>query len=274
MSTNNECRISALVPLVKESYGIYRFITSMLRAMHRRMSVLTSGPGRTFAHITPLGTDDHEALEPLRSRYNAQHHALRKFYYECSNLKYLTGLISVPKLGQVGRMRVRDNDSHASDCFIRQDPPNLTDSGGGPELPKRPATTAPRDAPSPAPESAEDKMIAEQARMLSEYEDKQKALQASRDAEEARARDAEAQRQREFEEMQRQQAERERLAQEELLRQQALQQQQMQQHQLNDVYGARMQELEREMLAMRGQYERDQMMMEQYDRVSGRLRYL
>lgn len=37
-STNNECRISALVPLVKESYGIYRFVTSMLRAMHRRES--------------------------------------------------------------------------------------------------------------------------------------------------------------------------------------------------------------------------------------------
>lgn len=34
-SNNNECRISALVPLVKESWGIYRFITSMLRAMYR-----------------------------------------------------------------------------------------------------------------------------------------------------------------------------------------------------------------------------------------------
>lgn len=34
-SNNNECRISALVPLVKESYGIYRFITSMMRAMYR-----------------------------------------------------------------------------------------------------------------------------------------------------------------------------------------------------------------------------------------------
>jgi ANTH domain len=32
--TNNECRISALVPLVQESYGIYKFVTSMLRAMH------------------------------------------------------------------------------------------------------------------------------------------------------------------------------------------------------------------------------------------------
>jgi ANTH domain len=35
-SSNNECRIAALVPLVEESYGIYKFITSMLRAMHRR----------------------------------------------------------------------------------------------------------------------------------------------------------------------------------------------------------------------------------------------
>ena len=31
---NNECRIASLVPLVQESYGIYKFITSMLRAMH------------------------------------------------------------------------------------------------------------------------------------------------------------------------------------------------------------------------------------------------
>jgi huntingtin-interacting protein 1-related protein len=30
----NECRISALVPLVQESYGIYKFATSMLRAMY------------------------------------------------------------------------------------------------------------------------------------------------------------------------------------------------------------------------------------------------
>ncbi len=34
---NNETRISALVPLVQESYGIYKFVTSMLRAMHASM---------------------------------------------------------------------------------------------------------------------------------------------------------------------------------------------------------------------------------------------
>lgn len=36
-NSNNECRISALVSLVQESYGIYKFITSMLRAMHTSM---------------------------------------------------------------------------------------------------------------------------------------------------------------------------------------------------------------------------------------------
>lgn len=36
MASNNECRIASLVPLVEESYGIYTFITSMLRAMHKR----------------------------------------------------------------------------------------------------------------------------------------------------------------------------------------------------------------------------------------------
>lgn len=40
--TNNECRISALVPLVQESYGIYKFITSMLRAMHTGTVVIST----------------------------------------------------------------------------------------------------------------------------------------------------------------------------------------------------------------------------------------
>lgn len=41
-SGSNECRISALVPLVYESYGIYRFITSMARAMHRSAYIFRS----------------------------------------------------------------------------------------------------------------------------------------------------------------------------------------------------------------------------------------
>ena len=51
-----------------------------------------------------------EALEPLRERYEAQHDGLRKFYYECSNLKYLTGLINVPKLPSVSHSVPSLND--------------------------------------------------------------------------------------------------------------------------------------------------------------------
>ncbi|KDQ17755.1 hypothetical protein BOTBODRAFT_144059 [Botryobasidium botryosum FD-172 SS1] len=226
-SINNECRISSLVPLVKESYGIYRFITSMLRAMHRR-------------------TDGVDALEPLRTRYNTQHYNLRKFYYECSNLKYLTGILNVPKLGQ--------------------EPPNLMDSGAAPNLPKRP-TTAQATSPPPAP-SPDGVSVAEQARMLKEFEEKQAALVAAQQAEEQRRLQQDMQLQREFEEQQRLQAERERQAQEELLRQQ--QQAQMQQQMftaanMNNQAANRVNELEMEMLAMRGQYERDQLMLGQYD---------
>ncbi|KAG8784995.1 sla2 Src-like adaptor 2 [Serendipita sp. 405] len=218
-STNNECRISALVPLVKESYNIYRFITSMLRAMHRR-------------------TGDNEALEPLRSRYNSQHHALRKFYFECSNLKYLTGLINVPKLGQ--------------------EPPSLFDNGQTPDLPKRPTEKVKSPTPPPAAPSPDAAMIREQAAMLKEYEDKQRALEAQRQADEQRRRELELQQQREIEEKQRLQAERERMAQE------ALMAQQMQQY--NDQAAQQMNQMQMEMLAMRGQFERDQILLEQYDR--------
>ncbi|EJF66834.1 cytoskeleton assembly control protein [Dichomitus squalens LYAD-421 SS1] len=222
-SASNECRISALVPLVKESWGIYRFITSMLRAMHRR-------------------TNDIEALEPLRARYSQQHYALRKFYYECSNLKYLTGLINVPKLGQ--------------------EPPNLLDNGSAPDLPARPTTATVKTPPPAAPATPDGVNVAEQARMLKQYEEQQAALVAAREEEERRRRELEEQQRREFEQRQAEQAERERLAQEQLVQQQM--QQQMMQY--SNQAAQQMHDLERELLAMRGQYERDQLMLEQYDR--------
>ncbi|EPQ29202.1 uncharacterized protein PFL1_03489 [Pseudozyma flocculosa PF-1] len=212
-SANNECRISSLVPLVKESYGIYKFLTSMLRAMHRR-------------------TDASDALEPLRGRYNSQHYSLRKFYYECANLKFLTSLINVPKLNH--------------------DPPNLFDlPDEGPLLPPRQTPKA----PSPAPAGPSQAEIDEQARLLKQYEDKQAALKAQEEAERQRQADLAAQQQREFEEQQRLQAEQQRQAQEQLMR-----------AQMDQMQGGRLAELEREILAMRGQYERDQLMLEQYDR--------
>lgn len=234
-SANNECRISALVPLVKESFGIYKFITSMLRAMHRRMY------GRESFELMS-GTGDEDALLPLRERYNAQHYNLRRFYYECSNLKYLTGLINVPKLGQ--------------------EPPNLIDSGIAPELPERPpaetkqtAQAIPR-ADSPAATQGE---IEEQRRMLEEYERKQAALVAQRENEQRRQEETKRREEAEFAEQQRLLQERERQAQEQLLRDQMSQQ--WSQHQQGEVA-----QLQQEMLNMRGQYERDQLLLEQYDR--------
>lgn len=209
---NNECRISSLVPLVKESYGIYKFLTSMLRAMHRR-------------------TDAMDALEPLRGRYNTQHYGLRRFYYECANLKYLTSLINVPKLNH--------------------DPPNLFDSPDGPDLPPRKRDSPKPPTPPSGPSQAE---IDEQARMLKEYEDRQKALRAQEEAERRRQAELAAQQQRDLEEQQRLQAERERLEREALMR-----------SQMDQSVNGRVAELEREILAMRGQYERDQLMLHQYD---------
>ncbi|CAI7667759.1 unnamed protein product [Penicillium manginii] len=220
--THNECRISALVPLVQESYGIYKFITSMLRAMHTT-------------------TGDDEALEPLRGRYDAQHHRLVRFYYECSNLRYLTSLITIPKLPQ--------------------DPPSLLgEDDERPALPRRPAKEV-EAQPSPPPKVAaepepisdfwttearrqQEEYEAEQARLAQQWEDQQRQQQAQQQ-----------QSQRDFEEQQRLQVEQQRLAQEQLLR-----------DQYQTHTQGRLAELEQENLNARAQYERDQLMLQQYDR--------
>ncbi|KAK4540614.1 hypothetical protein LTR36_009044 [Oleoguttula mirabilis] len=220
---NNECRISALVPLVQESYGIYKFATSMLRAMH-----------------SSLGDD--EALSPLRGRYDAQHHRLVRFYYECSNLRYLTSLITVPKLPT--------------------NPPNLlADDEAAPALPARPRNepvTKPRDTPppreAPDPEPVNEFWKNDQARQQEEYAAEQARLQAQWEEAQRQQQSQQLQRQREFEEQQRLQAEQQRLQLEQLQRQQYAEQTQ-----------GRMAELERENLNARAQYERDQLMLQQYD---------
>ena len=220
---NNECRIAALVPLVQESYGIYKFITSMLRAMHTT-------------------TGDDEALEPLRSRYDGQHYRLVKFYYECSNLRYLTSLITVPKLPQ--------------------DPPNLlAEDEERPALPRRPTKEVERppspikkNGGTPDPKDMEDFWSREAQRQQDEYEAEQRRLQQQWEEQQRQQMLAQQQAQRDFEEQQRLQAEQQRLAQDQLMRDQLAAQTQ-----------GRMAELERENLNARAQYERDQLMLQQYD---------
>lgn len=218
--SSNECRISALVPLVHESYGIYKFITSMTRALHHSTS--------------------EDALEPLRTRYGSQHYRLLKFYYECSTLRYLTNLITIPKLPQ--------------------DAPNLTDVEGTPALPSRPKTPVREPSPEPAyqrkadPEPVQD-FWSQQQQQQASYEEEQRRLQAEADAETQRQQNLAAQQQAEFERQQQLLAEQQRQAQQNLLQQQYQQQSQGQ-----------LAELQQALLDMQSQYNSDQLMLEQYDR--------
>ncbi|EGV66568.1 ANTH-domain-containing protein, partial [Yamadazyma tenuis ATCC 10573] len=76
---DNLCKVSALVPLISEAYGIYKFCTSMLRAMYQQ-----------------LGDDD--ALQALFEKFDSQHFVLRDFFTDCNSIKFLTTLVSIPRL--------------------------------------------------------------------------------------------------------------------------------------------------------------------------------
>ena len=130
------------------------------------------------------------------------------------------------------------------------------DSGDAPDLPARPK--AAKTPPPPTLPSHSTAEIDEQARMLKEYEEKQAALQAQREAEERRRLELEQQQQREFDQRQREQAEAQRIAQEQLAEQQA---------RYNSQAAYQQSELEQELLNLRGHFQRDQIFLEQYDRV-------
>ena len=191
-------------------------------------------------------TGDDEALEPLRGRYDTQHYRLLKFYYECSNLRYLTSLITVPKLPQ--------------------EPPNLlAEDEEKPALPRRPtkeietreepAPTPPPPAAALDPEPINEFWKNEQRRQQEEYDAQQRKLQEQWNQQQYQQQQAQQQAEREYEEQRRLQVEQQRLAQEQLMRDQYQAQTQ-----------GRMAELERENLNARAQYEQDQLMLEQYDR--------
>jgi hypothetical protein len=189
-----------------------------------------------------VATGDAEALEPLRGRYDAQHYRLVRFYYECSNLRYLTSLITIPKLPP--------------------NPPNLlADDDERPALPRRPTKEVEHE-PSPPPKSTpvdpepiNDFWTTEAKRQQEEFEADQRRLQQQWEEQQRQQILAQQQAQNDFEEQQRLQAEQQRLAQEQLLREQYQTQTQ-----------GRLAELEQENLNARAQYERDQLMLQQYDR--------
>jgi DNA repair exonuclease SbcCD ATPase subunit len=192
--------------------------------------------------LTSPATGDADALSPLHGRYDAQHYRLVRFYYECSNLRYLTSLITIPKLPQ--------------------DPPSLLgEDEERPALPKRPTKeieATPSPPPKPVavePEPINDFWSTEARRQQEEFEAEQRRLQQQWEDQQQQQVLAQQQAQRDFEEQQRLQAEQQRLAQEQLMREQYQSQTQ-----------GRLAELERENLNARAQYERDQLMLQQYDR--------
>jgi huntingtin-interacting protein 1-related protein len=220
-TAHSECRISALVPLVQESYGIYKFITNMLRAMHQSVG-------------------DDEILAPLRQRYDMQHYRLVKFYYECSQLRYLTSLITVPRLPS--------------------EPPNLlAEEDDKPGLPSRPVKEIEKPAtPVKVPDrvpSIDPEPIGEFWKNQDAFADEQRRLQEQLEAERRQQEERERLAQMEFERQQRLAAEQQRQEQERLA----------QQLQAQQTYG-RLAELEQENLAARARYDQDQLMLQQYDR--------
>ena len=126
-----------------------------------------------------------------------------------------------------------------------------------PDLPARPKTAT--NTPPAMDFTPELSNVNDQARILRQYEEQQVALQLQREADEKQQLELQRQHQLEFETRQREQAERERVAQEQLVHSQI--------QQYNNQAISRSAELEKEILSMKGQYDRDQLLLEQYDRV-------
>ncbi|KAG4304488.1 hypothetical protein PORY_002198 [Pneumocystis oryctolagi] len=55
--SNNECRVAALVPLVQESYGIYKFVTNMIRAIYHIFSTRFSLDKETMFSLVAAGSN-------------------------------------------------------------------------------------------------------------------------------------------------------------------------------------------------------------------------
>ena len=105
---HTELKISSLVPLVEESYGIYKFLTSLLTSL--------------------FGKTDPEPLLMLESRYRTQFFNLKRFYKDCRNLKYLTSLIAVPELPENPPVFYQKKSSpQKSAQKVKQNPAPLVD---------------------------------------------------------------------------------------------------------------------------------------------------
>lgn len=222
-SPNNLCKVSALVPFISESYGIYKFLISMLRAMYQQLG--------------------DEALNDLFERFNGQHYILRDFYTDCQAIKFLTSLITIPRIpATVPDLRISD------DALSQLAAPTPTADVAS-ELSLQPTLNV-EVAQTPPPV---DLIFLQQTGMFNQQLQMQQQQQAQ----------LEFQRQQQLEEQQRRQEmfEQQKLEQEQRMfqEQEALRQQQTQAHTL------RVAELEQDLLLFKNQFDNDQALLAQYD---------
>ncbi|KAJ1549634.1 sla2 Src-like adaptor 2 [Cladochytrium tenue] len=228
----NECRISALIPLVEESYGIYRFLISMLSAMHQIVGSV-------------------DVLAPLREQFNQSHYQLYKFYYDCAGIKYLTSLITIPTL-----------DKSPPDFLQR----------GPPRLPARPITPPPSksddDLIAKQQAELEAQIQAENQRLEAERKEAEaRRKEAERLA--AERREAEAERQRQLEAQRRAESQRlQELQQQQALyeRQRRAEEESLQQAQLHQQRAMELQQYQIMLENMRNQAARDREAIDIYDK--------
>ncbi|WEJ95308.1 sla2 Src-like adaptor 2 [Yamadazyma tenuis] len=222
---DNLCKVSALVPLISEAYGIYKFCTSMLRAMYQQ-----------------LGDDD--ALQALFEKFDSQHFVLRDFFTDCNSIKFLTTLVSIPRLpSSPPSLKVGDGETS-----ILRPKSNGTESST-PQISSQPTSTFVPPQTPPASDSiflqqtgVFDQQLAEQQRYQQELEaQRQQQLQDQLSQQQA------------FQQQQQEQHQRF------LQEQQMLQQQQTQQQQ------SRVTELEHDLIMFKNQYDNDQSLLQQYD---------
>lgn len=224
-SHGNLCKVSALVPLITESYGIYKFCISMLRAMYQQ-----------------LGAD--EALTVLFDRFESQHFMLRDFYTDCHSIKFLTSLITIPRLPNSSPDLQVDEDgrSIAESTSARTEEQNISR-----------ARSISAEPPSIPPSISTDQIPSQQTGYLFEQQQEQERIQRQLELQRQQQLQEQQEQQRLFEQQQREQ---ERRFMEE---QQALQMQQTQQQQ------GRVSELEHDLLMFKNQYDNDQQLLQQYD---------
>ncbi|KAI8923771.1 I/LWEQ domain-containing protein [Entophlyctis helioformis] len=218
---SSEARVSALVPLVEESHGIYLFIVSMMSAMHQIIGSV-------------------EVLAPLREQFKRNHYALVKFYDECSMLKYLTALVTIPK--------------------ISADAPDFLSQGAPTQQPKKNTNNNNNAANAARKKQEEDEaFMRQQEEMQRKFLEEQEQLERQQ-AEMERLRQAELARQQEM------------LRQQELLRQQEQERVRMQmQAQEQQMINSRLLDAHSQLEYFRNQSAQDRNMIEQYSQRVGQL---